>query len=145
MEIYPHVDIMARFNAEVKELPAEISLRGSATLQAIARQLLKGHDVKIVERGAEVQLMSMEEYGTLFLAAFLENMEFPKGHHLLYTIPELELQLFAERHNITWVDGPKSDIRIMLDNIAQEQPQTYFSLLRSAQRLQAFLRNGKSN
>jgi hypothetical protein len=89
--------------------------------------------------------MSMEQYGTLFFAGFLEQMDLPNGHFLLYTIPEMELQLFAGHRGITWVDEPKSDIRIMLDNIAQEQPQTFFSLLRSAQRLQGILRKAKSN
>jgi hypothetical protein len=145
MELHPHVDVAARIHAEVKQLPSEIRLHGNLTLQAIARELLKEHEIRVTETGTLVHLMSMEQYGTLFFAGFLEQMDLPDGHFLLYTIPEIELQLFAGHRGIMWIDEPKSDIRIMLDNIAQEQPQTFFSLLRSAQRLQGILRKAKSN
>jgi hypothetical protein len=145
MDLQPHIDVAARIHAEIKQLPPEVRLQGNAALGAIAREFLKAHEIRITEHGVPVQLLSMEEYGTLFFAGFLEDMAMPQGHYLLYSIPEFELQYFADHHGIAWIEEPKSDIRIMLDNIAQEQPQTFFSLLRSAQRLQAILRKEKSN
>ena len=145
MELRPSIDVASRIHTEIKQLPVEVRLLGNPALQAIAQEMLKESHVRITDQGTPVQLLSMEEYGTLFFAGFLEDMDLPRGYYLLYSIPEVELQYFAEHHGITWVDEPKSDIRIMLDNIAQEQPQTFFSLLRSAQRLQMILRKEKSN
>ena len=82
-----------------------------------------------------MQLMSMEHFGSQFLASFLEEQEPPRHPLLLHTIPEELLAGFAHKHKIPVVQEERTAVRDMLDRIAMRQPQTYFSLCRSAQRL----------
>ena len=106
--------------------------------QTVATQLLKIHapKIQIVEKNAQtVHLMSMQAYGSSFLRSFIEEHNPPQSPRLLHTIPEEELVHYAEKHDILVVKEEKDDVRHMLDRIAAQQPQTYFSLARSAWRL----------
>jgi hypothetical protein len=109
-----------------------------------------------------VALMSLEEYGSVFLRIFLEGtpsvseqysgsfnidsvdqdivksdafMQFSKNRILLSSIPEQVLVDYARKHSLPLIELDKDDVRNMLDSIAQKQPQTYFSLAKSAKRL----------
>jgi hypothetical protein len=132
-----HVDIKARLREEIRDLPPQISLSGNAMQIEVAKRLLKecAAHIQVTGEGEPVQVMSMEQYASSFLESFMEEAEPPQGRFLLYTIPESELILFAARHHIPAVHEPHSAVRSMLDRIAASQPQTYFSLLRSSQRL----------
>ena len=135
------IDIDDRFRGELKtlRLPPRVAIIGNTMLQEIARHLLAVHAPDItIDDSAEttIALMSMEQYGASFLESFLEEHNPPSPHTLLSSIPETALQEYARKHGIERVDDEKSDVRKMLDGIAVNQPQTYFSLAKSAKRLQ---------
>jgi hypothetical protein len=135
----PSIDIRQRFREELKiqDLPSPLQLSGNAMQREIAKLLLKEQGIVTHHQGIPVQLMSMEAYCGLFLASFLEERDPPQGKFLLTTIPEAELIAFATAHNIPVEQEQIDDVRTMLDNIAKAQPQTYFSLRRSSDRLRA--------
>jgi hypothetical protein len=140
------IDIDQRFRTELRdqELPARISLVGNRMLVAVARRLLAQHSpetvVDFVGDGVDedtvlVALYSLESYGTAFLTAFLEEQEPPSMPALLYSIPESLILEYARRYDLLVVEEPKSEVRVMLDRIAALQPQTFYSLSKSALRL----------
>jgi hypothetical protein len=146
----PKVDIDERFRKELREqqLPDEIALQGNQMLVDVATHLLRAHarHIRITERGAPVALMSMEAFGARFLGSFLEEQDPPHAPRLLHTIPEEEIVKYAKRHGIAVVPEEHDEVREMLDRIAKRQPQTYFSLAKSGERLSAAaeqLRKGK--
>lgn len=141
----PAIDLLQRFRDEIKGLPPQVSLVGNAMQVEIAERLLAEHGITNT-RGESVQLASMEQFGSAFLESFMEKKDPPKGRFLFHTIPEAELIAFAKRHDIPVVHEERSHVRFMLDRIAQKQPQTYFSLSRSSERLRAaaeLLRTGQ--
>lgn len=145
----PSIDIRQRFRDELRtlQLPKAVSLVGNAMQAAVAELLLKEHGI-VVGQGPQVQLMSMEAYCSAFLKSFMEEAPPPSGIMLLTTIPEDALIAFAKEHDIPVVCDDRDDVRRMLDSIAASQPQTYFSLRRSSDRLKAAAemlraRNGK--
>lgn len=134
------IDIDDRFRSELKELrlPPRIAIIGNTMLREIAQRLLAVHAPETtIDDAAEtkITLMSMEQYGAAFLESFLEESDPPDRRTLLSSIPETTLQEYARKYSIEIVDSKKSDVRKMLDGIAAEQPQTYFSLAKSAKRL----------
>lgn len=135
------IDIDDRFRSELKalQLPPRVAIIGNAMLCGIAQRLLTAHAPETtIDDAAEtrIPLMSMEQYGAAFLESFLEEHNPPSPHTLLSSIPETALQEYARKHGIRIVDDERSDVRKMLDGIAANQPQTYFSLAKSAKRLQ---------
>jgi hypothetical protein len=138
MQLSPSVDIEVRFREELKSFPHKsILLIGDASLHPVAVRLLRTYapDIMLSEMGVPVQLMSMEQYCAQFLGAFLEENDPPQEPILLKSIPESEIMAYAKKHDLPFAEQPKDDVRTMLDNLAKRQPQTYFSLYRSAQRL----------
>lgn len=132
------VDLHQRFKEEARGLPASISLRGNPMQVAVAQALLARHapDIRVSPEGTAVGLMSMEAYGAAFLASFMERQELPMEPLLFISIPEQLLVAYAQAKGIPVVREEHDDIRRMLDRIAAQQPQTYFSLYRSARRLE---------
>jgi len=136
------MDIDERFRKELRgqRLSGSVALSGNPMLTAIAVALLRRHAPDItVERNTAnaivVHLYSMESFGSAFLAAFLEGAEPPRRPLLLHTIPESELAAFARLQGIPVIAEERDTVRQMLDRIAERQPQTYFSLCKSALRL----------
>ncbi len=155
-DIFVVIDIDDRFREELRELQlaSVIILEGNQMLCNIAERLLAVHAPKIIVKNCadtieeadaqHVMLMSLEDYGTAFMGYFLEEnsllQNITNKKILLSSIPESVLFDYAKKHSLVLVESQKSDIRIMLDAIAQKQPQTYFSLAKSAKRL-LLLRN----
>ena len=137
LQTAPAIDLRQRFHDEAKGLPAVVFLEGNAMQVEIARRLLEEYNIAVSENGERVQLASMEQYGSAFLEAFMEEKNPPQGRFLFITIPESELIAFARREHIPVIEEERSDVRKMLDKIAAHQPQTYFSLSRSSKRLSA--------
>jgi tRNA(Ile)-lysidine synthase TilS/MesJ len=133
------VDLAHRFRQEARELPQRVALHGNAMQDEIARTLLARHapHIEITPEGEPVALMSLERYASAFLASLLEGTSAPSGRQLLRTIPERTLVAYARRHAIPVVEEERDAARGMLERIAQRQPQTFFSLARSAQRILA--------
>ncbi len=103
---------------------------------AIAERLLRRHRPHTsIGEGTTVVLCSQETYTSRLLESMLTGAPPPKGPFLLHTIPEELLISFAARHNIPIIREEKSDVRRMVERIAKEQPQTFFSLARSMGRL----------
>jgi hypothetical protein len=156
----PLVEIDARFRKELREqgLPRRIRLSGEPWLIEIAKRLLASHAPHIVidtpMTGAPtgvftpdasaptvVHVASMEEFGAAFVRSFLEERDPPAYPTLLYSIPEPVLRDFARKHNIPFppvATAGTDDVRALLDRIAAEQPQTYYSLSKSALRLKEY-------
>lgn len=141
----PKIDIHKRFRNELRDqdLPERIYLVGNDMQKQVAKLLLEKHAPKITvsEDGEKVQLMSLEAFGSGFLSAFMESEKPPQGKMLLYTIPEEALLSYAEHYDIPLIKEEKSKVREFVERIAKEQPQTFFSLGRSAQRLKEAARD----
>jgi tRNA(Ile)-lysidine synthase TilS/MesJ len=132
------MDIKQRFRQELRAVPKCVSLDGNAMQMAVAKLLLADHPDFAVKDGApSVRLMSLEAYGSAFLASFMEECDPPEGPFLLNTIPEDDIIGFAQQHSIAVLREEHDDVREMLSRIARKQPQTFLSLARSADRLKA--------
>lgn len=131
------IDIDRRFRSECKGLPRAIRLEGNAMQAAVAEKLLERNAPHVIcsPDGEPVRLMSLEAHGARFLETFLEGKPPVEGRLLLHTIPERLLVRFAEHYGVTVVREQKSPARKMLERIREEQPQTFFSLARSAGRI----------
>lgn len=131
------LDLDERFHKEVIGLPLKITLIGSEMFQAIAKDLLASHapHISITDDGEHVHLLSLEQYGCALLETYLDGKPFLEQKTLLHSIPEALLITYAKKHNIPVHLELKSDLRILLDNLAKEQPQTYLSLAQSTKRL----------
>ena len=131
------IDIDDRFRQEIRGFPRTIRPEGNGMQTAIVKKLLERNTdhISIANDGVPVQCMSLENYGTRFLEVFLENREPPQGLFLLHTIPEELLVKYAEHHGIPVVREEKTPVRKMLERIREEQPQTFFTLAKSAERL----------
>ncbi|MDD9954164.1 MAG: hypothetical protein OXR66_07575 [Candidatus Woesearchaeota archaeon] len=138
------VDLKNRFRKELHALPKKICLKGSAMHKEIAKQLIKQqapHHFEIAEDGEPITLMSLETYTAHFLSVFMEKKQPLNGLFLLHSIPEAELIQYAKQRKIPIIKETKDKIRVFIEDIAKEQPQVWFSLLRSADRLSENLRN----
>lgn len=146
----PRIDLHARFRKELREqeFPSRISLSGNPMQAEIAQRLLGQHapHIEVADGGEKVRLLSLEQHGSEFLAEFLEGTPAREGLTLLSTIPEDALVSFAEHQGISIVREERTPVRALVERVAKEQPQTFFSLSRSARNLRDSLRtqSGKS-
>jgi hypothetical protein len=129
-------EILVKFKQELRgrQLPPKLKLNG--TYAEVAARLLAtcAPGTVVSDDGTQMQVMSLQEYATAFLGAFMEEQG-PPQQSLLYTIAEEQLDEFAAKHKIAIIKPPKDDVRIFLDRLALRQPQTYSSLCRSSERL----------
>lgn len=140
-EGFTRLDIDERFRREIKGLPERVCLVGNEMLRAVATDLLQKHSphIMIDAAGTRTTLLSLEQFGARFLGVFMEAADPPEGPFLLHTIPEQVIVGYAEKKGFPIVREEKDKVRKMLDGISAEQPQTYFALVRSAQRLEGIL------
>ncbi len=147
MELTPkgvEIDIHQRFRKELHrlQLPKRITLIGNEMVVAVAKRLLTRHAdyLEMVDNGEPVRLLSMERYGLEFLEGVMSDKYRP-GFFLLTTIPEEAIKGYALRCGLPVVDEPLPEMAELVDKIKTVQPQTYFALRKSAERLNELIRD----
>lgn len=140
----PFVNIHDRFRKEVHKLPLpkKIRLEGNAMHVKITKRLIAKHApyLEVDENAEIVRVMSLEEYGIEFLKGFMGAQRDLKHLVLLSTIPDRVLREYAKSHGIRVIDDEPCPVRTMVERIAKEQPQTFFALRKSAERIEPLLK-----